>query len=264
MTPLGFERPAGERRDRAQRDATIGYAAHERRAVLQRDVQSLRDLVRLYQELEATPTEGRAELLQRIHDATDQIDLGYTLGNLEGLLARSRDGLKRIQEIVKDLRDFARLDESDLKEVDLNTGIESTLNIIRGKAKKHQVELAIELAPLPPVTCYPAKVNQVVLNLVANAIDASPEGGRVTVRSSPVVDGVEIHVLDTGSGIDPAVRDKIFDPFFTTKPPGQGTGLGLSISYSIAETHGGWLDFESTPGQGTHFIFHLPLRPPAE
>jgi len=126
------------------------------------------------------------------------------------------------------------------------------------------VELDINLAPLPPVTCYPAKVNQVVLNLVANAIDASPEGSKVAVRSSPVEDGVEIHVIDRGSGIDPAIRDKIFDPFFTTKPPGQGTGLGLSISYGIAQTHGGWLDFESTPGQGTHFIFHLPLRPPAE
>src|SRR5207245_11312129 len=124
-------------------------------------------------EAEPVVREHQPALAQRLRELTARIDLDYTLKNLEGLVTRSRDGLKRIQHIVKDLRDFARLDESDLHEVDLNAGIESTVNIIRGKAKKHQVELETDLAPLPPVTCFPAKVNQVVLNLVANAIDAS-------------------------------------------------------------------------------------------
>src|SRR5262249_3298947 len=171
---------------------------------------------------------------------------------------RSRDGLKRIQQIVKDLRDFARLDESDLKEVDLVAGIESTLHIIQSRAKKQQVELVRELAPLPPVTCYPAKVNQVVLNLEANAIDACKPGATVTVRTAAGEDGVEIHVIDTGEGIDPAVREKIFDPFFTTKPLGQGTGLGLSISFQIVHDHGGKITLASEPRPGTHVVVAFP------
>jgi PAS domain S-box-containing protein len=231
-------------------------------AVLQRDVCCLRDLVGLYRDADAAPPDRRGELLGRIREQSDQIDLSYTLQNLERLVTRSRDGLKRIQQIVMDLRDFARLDESDLHEVDLNAGVVSTLNIVRGRAVKKNVLLETELEELPPVTCYPAKVNQVVLNLVANAIDACPEGGVVTVRSRRTNGGVELEVVDNGNGILPAIRDRIFDPFFTTKPPGQGTGLGLSISHGIVQDHGGRIDVESKPGRGTRFCVALPLKPP--
>lgn len=229
-------------------------------AVLQRDVRSLRDLLNLYQEAEAVLSTQQSELHARLHELADRMDLTYTLGNLQGLLDRSRDGLKRIQQIVKDLRDFARLDDSDLQEVDLNAGITSTLNIMRNQAKKQEVVLEADLQPLPSVTCYPARINQVVLNLVANAIDACPPGGQVTVSTRAEADVVVIQVADTGSGIAPAIRDKIFDPFFTTKPPGKGTGLGLSISYSIVQAHGGKIDFESTAGQGTRFFVSLPSK----
>ena len=229
-------------------------------AVLQRDVGALRQLLLLYQEAETVLATTQPELKARIAELADRIDLTYTLENLDRLMVRSRDGLKRIQQIVKDLRDFARLDESDLHEIDLNAGIESTVNIIQGQAKQQQVALQLQLEPLPPVTCYPAKINQVVLNLVANAIDATPAGGKVTVSSSPKDRGVELCVADTGTGIDPAIRDKIFDPFFTTKPQGKGTGLGLSISYGIVRSHGGKIDLESAPGKGTCFRIWLPLR----
>jgi signal transduction histidine kinase len=112
------------------------------------------------------------------------------------------------------------------------------------------------------VWCHPAKINQVVFHLVANAIDASPRGGRVTVRARPVEGGVEVAVVDRGHGIDPTIRDKVFDPFFTTKPLGQGAGLGLSTSHGIVQSHGGTIDFDSTPGQGTCFRVRLPLKPP--
>jgi PAS domain S-box-containing protein len=230
-------------------------------AVLQRDAAALRALLALYREAEEVLKEHRPELTARIDAFAGRIDLAYTLENLDGLTTRSRDGLKRIQAIVKDLRDFARLDESDLHEVDLNPGIESTINIVQGQAKKQQVELALDLAPLPRVTCYPAKVNQVILNLVTNGIDACPPGGKVTVRTQPNEAGVEIAVADTGCGIDPRVRDRIFDPFFTTKPQGKGTGLGLSISYGIVEAHGGTIAVDSTVGKGTCFRVHLPCRP---
>jgi signal transduction histidine kinase len=231
-------------------------------AVLQRDVTHLRDLMALYHEAADAVATHRPDVFQRVHDLAERINLTYTLGNLDGLVIRSRDGVKRIQEIVKDLREFARLDESDLHDVDINAGIESTLNIIRPRAKKQDVQLVTELDALPLVTCYPAKINQVVLNLVANAIDACTTGGRVTVRTLPISKGIEIRVSDNGCGIEPSIRNRIFDPFFTTKPPGQGTGLGLSISYQIIYDHGGTIDVESTPAGGTCFTVRLPSHPP--
>jgi signal transduction histidine kinase len=232
-------------------------------AVLQRDAGSLRTLLELYREGDQALAASAPELRGRIAELSEEIDLGYTLASLDRLLGRSLDGLGRIQQIVKGLRDFARLDESELKEADLNEGIRSTVAIIQSQARKQGVELAVDLQPLPQVTCYPAKVNQVVLNLLTNALDACSGGGKVTVHTAPADGGVEIRVSDTGRGIDPAVRDKIFDPFFTTKPPGHGTGLGLSISYGIVQDHGGRLTFDSTPGEGTRFTVSLPLRPPA-
>jgi signal transduction histidine kinase len=228
-------------------------------SLLQRDFGELNELLRLYQEGHPALAAGRPELLARIQALAEEIDLAYILENLPGLLTRSRDGLARIQQIVKNLRDFARLDESEIKAVNVNDGIESTLTIIQGKARRRGVALERDLAPLPELTCHPAQINQVVLNLLANALDATPSGGRVMVRTRATADGVEIHVEDTGSGIDPAVRGKVFDPFFTTKPPGEGTGLGLSISYGIVRDHGGTIAFESEPGRGTHFVVMLPL-----
>jgi anti-sigma regulatory factor (Ser/Thr protein kinase) len=187
--------------------------------------------------------------------------MDYTLENFDGLMHRTREGLRRIQQIVKDLRVFARLDESELNVVDLNEGIESTANIILGYAKKNRVQLVTELGPLPAVTCFAAKINQVVMNLLSNAIDACDEGGTVTIRTGAEPGGVRIEVADTGGGIPPEVRERIFDPFFTTKPIGVGTGLGLSISYGIVQDHGGKIEVESEPGQGSCFTVHLPLEP---
>jgi PAS domain S-box-containing protein len=229
-------------------------------AVLQRDVRPLRQVLDLYQQARETVERDNPEIAGRIRDISQAVDLEYTLTNLEGLMTRSRDGLKRIQQIVKDLRDFARLDESDLHEVDLNAGIESTANIVQGNAKKGSVTLDLDLSPLPPVVCFPAKINQVVLNLITNAIDACAPGGRVTIRTRSVGACVEILVEDTGAGIDPSIREKIFDPFFTTKPQGKGTGLGLSISYGIVQTHGGTIDVESEIGKGTSFVVRLPRK----
>ncbi len=233
-------------------------------AVLRRDVALIQGVLGDYRQAEGTIAQHQPELLRRIHEQVERLDLAFTLENLDGLMTRTIEGLRRIQQIVKNLRDFARLDESELKEVDLNVGIEATLAIIRGRADEQQVALEADLAPLPPVTCYPAKINQVVLNLLSNAIDACKPGDRVTVSTRPTPGGVEVVVADTGSGIDPAIRDKIFDPFFTTKPQGRGTGLGLSISYGIVQGHGGRIDVESpADGRGTRFVVHLPWQPPA-
>jgi two-component system NtrC family sensor kinase len=235
-------------------------------AVLQRDVAAMRDVLELYRQGDPDLARSQPELAQRIRRQIQELDLEYTLKNLEELTGRSREGLRRIQQIVKDLRDFARLDQNEAQQADLNAGIESTINIIQGRAKKKQVTIQTQLAAMPPVECSPAKINQVVLNLIANAIDASKEGGIVTVRSrtesrGPAGDFACIDVIDTGCGISPEHRGKIFDPFFTTKPQGEGTGLGLSISYGIIHDHQGTLDVDSTPGKGSRFTIRLPMRP---
>ncbi|MDR3636361.1 MAG: response regulator [Isosphaeraceae bacterium] len=233
-------------------------------AVLSRDLGPLQDLLRDYQGADDALAALRPELLEQIRERAAACDLPYTLANLDGLLARTTAGLKRIQQIVSNLRDFARLDETDLKEADLNEGVRSTASLVHGRADEREVALALDLAPLPPVICYPAKINQVVLNLLANAIDACDRGDRVSVLTRAVGDEVELEIADTGSGIAPEHLDKIFDPFFTTKPQGQGTGLGLSITYGIVRAHGGRIDVETKAGAGTRFVVRLPRTPPTE
>jgi signal transduction histidine kinase len=229
-------------------------------AVLGRDVGELRELARMYQEADELIAAGRPELAAQLAEFRDRVDMDYTLANIDGLIRRSRDGLKRIQQIVGHLRLFAHLDEGELNDADLNDGVESTVAIIVGHARKKSIRLEMDLQPLPPVTCNAAKINQVILNLLTNAIDACDEGGKVTVRSRAEEGGVRVEVSDTGCGVDPAVRGRIFDPFFTTKPLGQGTGLGLSISYGIVKDHGGTIEVESPPVGGACFVVHLPFR----
>jgi two-component system, NtrC family, sensor kinase len=229
-------------------------------AVLQRDLAELIEILALYKQGEDALLAVEPGLVVDIRDHCERVDLDYTLSNLPRLLDRTRDGLGRIQQIVRDLRVFARLDEGILNEVDLNEGVSSTITIVQGHAKKKRVQIEKDLGTLPAMTCYGAKLNQVVMNLVMNAIDACPDGGTVTVRTRAEDDGVRLDVIDTGTGIDPEIRERIFDPFFTTKPVGVGTGLGLSISYGIVQDHGGKIEVESTPGQGSRFTVRLPTR----
>ncbi len=227
-------------------------------AVLRRDIAHVFELLRLYRQADPILADHDPALLERVDTAAAEGDLAYVLENLGSLVDRSGEGLKRIQRIILDLRNFARLDESEHKEVDLNEGIRNTAFLIAGRAEAQRVELVLDFTPLRPVTCYPAQINQVVLNLLTNALDACPDGGKVTVGTRLTAHGVEIHVVDTGPGIEPSIRDKIFEPFFTTKPVGRGTGLGLSISYGIVQAHGGRIDLDSSPGRGAHFTVRLP------
>jgi signal transduction histidine kinase len=194
----------------------------------------------------------------RIDEAAD---LSYFRENFGRMCDKTLEGLQRVRDIVRNLRDFARLDEAEFKETDLNAALLSTIEIVRHQLKEADVRLQVESTPLPPVQCHPGKINQVLLNLLVNAIQACNRGGVVTASTRSDQTGVVIEVHDNGCGIAPEYRSRLFEPFFTTKPIGQGTGLGLSVSYGIVRDHGGVIEVESEPGQGSTFRVKLPFKP---
>jgi two-component system, NtrC family, sensor kinase len=234
-------------------------------AVLQRDVLAALGLLDRYRAGRAALASVEPALAAEAARLEEEIDLAFVQENLPRLFTRTLDGLQRVRDIVRNLRDFARLDEAEFKEADLNAALRSTAEILRHELKERQVRLETDFGDVPPVLCHPGKVNQVFLNVLMNAVQACGPGGAVTVRTRPVPGGgVEVEVADNGSGIKPEHLPHIFEPFFTTKPVGQGTGLGLSVSYGIVRDHGGTIAAESTLGRGTVFRIRLPRRPPGQ
>ncbi|NJN62834.1 MAG: GAF domain-containing protein [Coleofasciculaceae cyanobacterium RL_1_1] len=235
-------------------------------------ITDLLNLVQLYQETFPDPGE-------EIDDEIEEIELEFLQEDLPKLLESMRMGADRIREIVLSLRNFSRLDEAEMKPVKLEEGIDSTLLILQSRLKGKSgngIEVIKNYADLPPVDCYPGSLNQVFMNLLANAIDAEDElrktdGDRpsITITTEPIAsdeeanipDRVRITITDNGSGIPQTIVKQLFDPFFTTKPVGKGTGLGLSISYQIVvDQHGGKLWCESEVGRGTSFFVEIPIR----
>jgi signal transduction histidine kinase len=211
---------------------------------------------------------------QPVQQYQDQIDLEFLQSDLPKLLLSMKVGTERICSIVLSLRIFSRLNESEVKAVDLHEGIDSTLLILGSRLKPQPDRPAIEVvkrySDLPLVDCYAGQLNQVFMNLLSNAIDALEEAwfaGQVTEPQIQIQttiapqDQVEIRIIDNGPGIPAEVKAKLFDPFFTTKPVGKGTGMGLSISYQlVADKHHGSLECYSQPGQGTAFIVRVPIH----
>jgi len=173
-------------------------------------------------------------------------------------LSETDMGLKRIRELVVKLRTFSRIDGGERGVADLPECVDSVLTIL-GHRLTDRITVVKDLGEPRSFECFPGLLNQALMNLIANAIDAIEEEGTITVASRTVDAALAITVTDTGPGIPPAIRQRIFEPFFTTKPVGKGTGLGLSITYSIAEEHGGTLGVESPPGGGTCMKLTLPL-----
>ena len=167
-------------------------------------------------------------------------------------------GIGQISEIVSNLKNFSRLDRSKASNYDLRVGLESTLRIAHDVLKNREVRK--DFKPIPPVPCSPSQINQVFLNLISNAAQATGDDGLIILSTGTSgEDEVWVDVIDNGQGIPPEVLPKIFDPFFTTKEVGKGTGLGLAICYKIVQNHGGRLEVESTPGVGTRFRVTLPV-----
>ncbi len=188
-------------------------------------------------------------------------DIGYLQENFARMCDKTLEGLQRVRDIVRNLRDFARLDEAEFKEADLNAALRSTLEIAGHQIREKGVRVETEFGAVPLVLCHPGKVNQVFLNLIVNAAQACERGGSVAVLTRAELGAVVVEVRDDGCGISPEHRSRLFEPFFTTKPIGQGTGLGLSVSFGIVRDHGGAIEVDSEPGRGSTFRVRLPLKP---
>jgi signal transduction histidine kinase len=232
-------------------------------AVLRRDMIAALGVLDLYRQgrkaLEAAEPALAAETARR----EAEVDLEFFRANLERICDKTAEGLQRVRDIVRNLRDFAHLDEAAFKEADLNAALGSTLEILRHEIAAKEIRTNLSLQPLPPVLCHPGKINQVFLHLLSNAVEACGRGGTLTVRTHAASEsGVVIEIQDDGCGIPAEHLPRLFEPFFTTKPVGQGTGLGLSVSFGIIRDHGGLIDVTSEVGRGTTFRIRLPLRPP--
>ncbi|MEH2127577.1 ATP-binding protein [Nostoc sp.] len=230
--------------------------------------QDLLHLLEKYQKfLPVAPPELESEL--------DNIDLEFIMQDFPKLLDSMKLGTGRIVEIVQSLKNFSRHDEAEMKAVNIHDGIDGTLMILhhRVKADVHRpaIEIVKDYAKLPLIECYPGQLNQVFMNILANAIDALEEGIENSgVRNSPQItirtraidqQSVVIRIADNGPGMKEEVIRRIYDPFFTTKDIGKGTGLGMAISYQIVvDKHGGMLKCRSQPGEGTEFWIQIPLN----
>jgi len=229
--------------------------------------EDLLNLIKLYQEEVPEPS-------TKIQIAIEETDLEFLSKDLSKVLQSMRMGTERIRDIVLSLRNFSRLDEDGCKDVNIHDGIDGTLLILNHRLNSTEHPVPIKLVKsygeLPSVECYPGQLNQVFMNVLANAIDAVEEFAvhaqnsfipQIKIWTEQINDNwIKVSISDNGSGIPESAKTKLFDPFFTTKPIGKGVGLGLSISYQIVtERHGGKLSCNSSPEKGTEFIIEIPL-----
>jgi PAS domain S-box-containing protein len=239
-------------------------------------IEELLELVNLYRQNYPDPE-------PLIQDYIETIELDFVIEDLPNLLNSMKVGAERIRDIVASLRMFSRVDEAEMKQVNIHEGLDTTLQILQHRLKEKPgcsgIKVIKQYGDIPPVECFAGQLNQVFMNILANAIDALEsrrESEGLTAHPEPQIQictelgnnsqlasdsqVVVIRIIDNGPGMTERVRLLLFDPFFTTKPVGQGTGLGLSISYQIiVAKHGGQIQCISAPGQGTEFIIEIPV-----
>ncbi len=208
--------------------------------------------------------DGLEETVTDLANVSTELEKNTVLEDSKTMLSQALVGTDRIQELIRNLREFSRLDEADLAKVDLNNALDATL-VIANNVIKNKAVVKKDFQPNLTAECYPAQYNQVVLNLLTNAAQAIEGQGTITIRTykepgNP--DMAVVKISDTGKGIPKENLGKIFEPFFTTKKIGEGTGLGLSISYKIIEKHGGSIKVESEVGRGTDFYVRIPTVQP--
>jgi len=230
---------------------------------LELDINELNEVITMYENLDRNG--DMEQQLGAIEAFKRRIDINFVREEITSLLAGIGDGARRTAEIIRSLKNFSRLDESDTKPVDLNEGLNSTLVLIRSTFPSH-LKVVKEYEKIPEVECLPGKMNQVFMNLITNAVQAiksKPQPNEeefLTVKTWQEDHHVKISIKDSGTGMPEDVKQKIFEPFFTTKDVGEGTGLGLSIVFRIIENHQGTIDVLTNLNQGTEFIITLPIN----
>jgi PAS domain S-box-containing protein len=233
-------------------------------AVLERHVSCLGEVLAAYEQARSILETASPERADCIAKLTIENDLPYIQEHVGAILKSTRQGVKRVSDIVQNLRGFARLDQAAIDRLDLNAAIASSLELIRSRLDRHRIDVVQNLGTIPAILCAPAQINQVILNLLLNAaqaIEASGRtSGRIEISTRTSGQDVILDISDDGCGIPPEIQPRIFDPFFTTKPVGEGTGLGLSSSHGIVSDHGGRIELKSALGQGTRFRVVLPVE----
>jgi two-component system, NtrC family, sensor kinase len=248
----------------------VGFVASNFQT-LQNYMNKLLDLLQRYEVLGEAVEDGlrerRLEMLAQIKQARKDLKIDFLLHDIGTLFDESKEGLSRVTKVIQNLKDFSRIDQAQaFAEYDLNAGIEATLTVARNEIK-YDADVKTELSSLPEICCNSGQINQVLLNILLNAVQAiksqkRTDRGTLTLRTYATADDVVCEISDDGPGIPPEILHKIFDPFFTTKPVGQGTGLGLSVSYDIIVTkHHGQILVDSKVGKGTTFTLRLPIAP---
>ncbi len=217
-------------------------------------------------------TEAAEKNPEKLQSLKEEYEFDYIVKDLPKLVSSCQDGARRTRDIVLGLRNFSRLEEAKLQEVDVHQSLDTTLNLLQGEIK-NRIEVHRQYEPTPLIHCYASQVNQVFMNILSNAVQAIEGTGHVWISTSALKDykgskdrrgWVQVSIQDSGKGMSAEVLEKIFDPFFTTKGVGQGTGLGLSISYGIIQNHGGEIQARSEVGVGTEFIIIIPVYPPIQ
>jgi signal transduction histidine kinase len=223
---------------------------------LKRDVE---DLLRILKEYESMVT--KLDLDDKFNDVKtlkEELDLPYMREEISKLLEGISAGAQRSGQIVKGLRSFARLDEDGFIPADIHEGLDDTLTMLENKTKE-KILIHKKYGEIPLIKCFPAKINQVFLNVLTNSIQAMEGNGEIHIETGQSDGFVIISIKDNGKGMETEVKKHIFEPFFTTRDIGEGTGLGLSISYGIIEQHKGKIEVQSEPGKGAEFKVFLPV-----
>jgi two-component system, NtrC family, sensor kinase len=216
----------------------------------------LRQLLAVYERVPLSP-----EFATQVNAIKASIGFENLLSEMSSIIDDCSEGARRIRDIVLNLRTFSRLDDAEVKQIDINEGIDTTIRLLSEYYCSNQITLERDYAAVPPVECFGGRLNQVWMNLLTNAAQAIGRGpGKVRIITRVQDDMVVVRISDTGAGIESKDMKRVFDPFFTTKPVGEGTGLGLSIVYGIVEKHGGRITVESQPGEGTTFTTVIPLK----
>jgi signal transduction histidine kinase len=232
-------------------------------AVLRRDVADAFEILDAYRARHGDLQQVNPDAADHIERLQKQHDLAWIQENTGPLFESSIEGLKRVRDIVKNLREFARLDEAEYDTVLIGDITRSTVSILQHMIDEKKLSVTVNDAN-PSVLCRPAAIIQVLHSILMNAIQACDPGDEIHINIASDDTTLRLEISDTGSGIAPADLSRIFEPFFTTRAVGDGTGLGLSLCYGVVRDHGGVIDVTSELGVGTTVLIELPRQPPPQ